>query len=316
METTTQLLSRGEVLDTSPDCFAELVEFAGDVNSRRELDDHIQQHGYLYIPGFLDRSTVEQVRLEICEQMSHRGLLDPYAELIDCVPNAELSLALEKGKGSASYDDIIPACPSYRSLIYGDKVSSFYETLLGGKSRHYDFTWFRAVAPGMGTVPHCDVVYMGRGTHELYTMWTPFGDISLEMGGLMVLEGSSSLEVQTRLSSYVTRDVDEYCSNRPVPKHLNFDSTVDNKVWNGWLARNPVTLRKNLGGRWLTTEYSTGDVLIFSVHLVHASLDNQSSRFRLSTDTRYQRADQPIDDRFIGEGPFGHVGSAKRGRVC
>lgn len=316
MTTATELLSRGEALDNSPECFGELVEFIGDTNSRKELDDHIQQHGYLYIPAFFDRCVVEQVRLEICEQMNQRGLLDPHADLIDCVPNSQLSLALEKGKGSASYDDITPACPSYRSLIYGDKVSSFYETLLGGELRHYNFTWFRAVAPGTGTVPHCDVVYMGRGTHELYTMWTPFGDISLEMGGLMVLEDSSSLEVQSRLVNYVTRDVDEYCSNRLVPEHINLDSTVDNKVWNGWLARNPVTLRKNLGGRWLTTEYAMGDVLIFSVHLVHASLGNQSSRFRLSTDSRYQRADQPIDDRFIGEGPHGHVGSAKRGRVC
>lgn len=313
---TRSLRSRGEALDTSADSFGELVPFTGDTSSQRELRSHVQKYGYLYIPAFLKRSDVERVRLEICEQLDDRGLLDPSADVIDCVPNPELALALEKGKGSASYDDIIPACRHYRDLVYGDRVKSFFATLLGGEPRHYDFTWFRAVAPGMGTVPHCDVVYMGRGTHELYTMWTPFGDISLEMGGLMVLEGSNSPEVQSRLSNYVTRDVDEYCSNRPVPDHINFDSEIDNKVWNGWLARNPVTLRNNLGGRWLTTEYSMGDVLIFSVHLVHASLDNQSSQFRLSTDSRYQRADQPIDDRFIGEGPYGHVGSAKRGRVC
>lgn len=309
-------VSRGKELDTSPECFGELAPYQGDRNSQIELENHFERHGYLYIPAFFERSTVETVRLEICEQLEQRGLLDSNADPGECVPNPVQSLALDKSKGSASYEDVIPACPSYHELMYGDKVSKFFETLLGGKPRHYDFTWFRAVAPGMGTVPHCDVVYMGRGTHELYTVWTPMGDISMQMGGLMVLEGSSNLDVQSRLANYVTRDVDEYCANRPLPGHVDFDSTTDNKVWNGWLAQNPVTLRNNLGGRWLTTEYSMGDVLIFSVHLVHASLDNQSTRFRLSTDARYQRADQPIDDRFIGEGPFGHVGSAKRGRVC
>ena len=34
---------------------------------------------------------------------------------------------------------------------------------------------------------------------------------------------------------------------------------------------------------------------------VHASLDNQSDRYRMSTDTRYQPASLPIDQRWIGE---------------
>lgn len=31
---------------------------------------------------------------------------------------------------------------------------------------------------------------MGRGTTELYTSWTPFGDVLYEMGSFIVLEGS------------------------------------------------------------------------------------------------------------------------------
>lgn len=311
-----EVYSRGESLDVSPECLGELTPFTGDTNSRAELNGQVRQYGYLYLPGFFDREAVRQVRLEICEQLAEMKLLDPAAELLDAIPNSELALALDKGKGSASYDDVISGCPSYRELMYGDQAMSFFRNFLGSEPRHYDFTWFRAVAPGFGTVPHCDVVYMGRGTHELYTAWTPFGDISLEMGGLMVLEGSSSPAVQAKLATYLKRDVDDFCSNRPLPDHVDFDATTDNKVWNGWLARNPVTLRENLGGRWLTTEYEMGDVLIFSIHFVHASLDNRTNRFRLSTDARFQRADQPIDDRFIGDGPFGHVGRAKRGRVC
>ena len=157
---------------------------------------------------------------------------------------------------------------------------------------------------------------MGRGTHELYTMWVPYGRIPLDVGGLMILEGSHQGSVQERIRKYTSRDVDEYCENHPLPEHVDLESESDNKVWNGWLASNPVKLRKNLGGRWLTAEYRSGDALIFSCKTVHGSLDNQSTVFRLSSDCRYQLLSDPVDERFVGSGPLGHVGSAKRGRVC
>ncbi|MEJ7654541.1 MAG: hypothetical protein WKH64_15040 [Chloroflexia bacterium] len=89
-------------------------------------------------------------------------------------------------------------------------MMSFFERFLGGPVRHYDFTWMRAVAPGFGTPPHGDVVFMGRGTHDLYTAWTPLGDVDFETGGLMVLEGSNNLDA---IKEYTQRDVDTYCSN-------------------------------------------------------------------------------------------------------
>jgi ectoine hydroxylase-related dioxygenase (phytanoyl-CoA dioxygenase family) len=75
-------------------------------------------------------------------------------------------------------------------------------------------------------------------------------------------------------------------------------------------------LRRSLGGRWLTAEFSAGDVLLFDVFTIHASIDNHSDRIRLSTDTRYQRASQPVDERWIGENPPAHGAAGKRGRIC
>ena len=42
----------------------------------------------------------------------------------------------------------------------------------------------------------------------------------------------------------------------------------------------------------------------------------RTDRFRLSSDIRYQAASDPVDERFVGAGPFGHIGAAKRGRIC
>jgi len=57
-------------------------------------------------------------------------------------------------------------------------------------------------------------------------------------------------------------------------------------------------------------------VLIFSMYTMHASLDNQTNRVRISTDTRYQLAADPIDGRWIGETPIAHGEEAKIGMIC
>ena len=57
-------------------------------------------------------------------------------------------------------------------------------------------------------------------------------------------------------------------------------------------------------------------MVIFNMTLVHGSLDNQTDQIRLSTDTRYQLAADPVDERWIGQNPPGHATSMQRGRVC
>jgi ectoine hydroxylase-related dioxygenase (phytanoyl-CoA dioxygenase family) len=72
-----------------------------------------------------------------------------------------------------------------------------------------------------------------------------------------------------------------------------------------------------LGGRWLTAEeYRMGDVLLFGMATIHASIDNSTQVLRLSTDTRYQRADAPIDERWIGENPIAHGLAGKQAKIC
>jgi ectoine hydroxylase-related dioxygenase (phytanoyl-CoA dioxygenase family) len=181
--------------------------------------------------------------------------------------------------------------------------------------RHYDFTWMRAVAPGHGTQPHRDIVFMGRGTHDLYTAWTPLGDIDYQLGGLIVLEGSNRLE--NVREEYLARDVDEYCENvEGEQEYARTNQDMHGWRWDGSLSDNPVELREQLGGRWLTAEYKAGDLLTFDTHTIHASLDNRSERIRLSSDSRYQLASEPIDERWIGEAPIGHGPEGKRGRIC
>ncbi len=123
---------------------------------------------------------------------------------------------------------------------------------------------------------------MGRGTHRLYTAWVPLDDIPLDMGGLLLLEGSHRKSAE--LHAYLSRDVDTYCENHDDAAKF----VAGRKWWDGTLSKNPLALQQSLGGRWLTAEeFKLGDTLFFNMTLVHGSLDNTTDRVRLSTDTRY-----------------------------
>ena len=71
-----------------------------------------------------------------------------------------------------------------------------------------------------------------------------------------------------------------------------------------------------MGGRWLTAEYRMGDSLALSMHTMHASPDNHTDQIRLSSDSRYQLASEPADDRWVGENPPLHGIRAHRGMIC
>ncbi len=309
-----ELTSRGRALDCDASAFGTLRRSDAWAEADEVLRRRLEEDGYLLLSNLFPRPEVVAVRQEILRRMSDLGVLDPGSLLDDAVPNPAMDLEIREGKGSGSLDEAGAGCLELQQLLYGPTSHAMFERLLGGSVRHFDFTWLRAVAPGFGTVPHADIVYMGRGTARLLTMWVPFSDISLETGGLMILEDSTRPEVQRRLTPYLQRDVDEYHEDRPLPAHVDLEAVTDNKAWNGWLASDPVGLRRNLGGRWLTAEYRMGDALIFPIQGVHGSLDNQCDTFRLSADCRFQLASEPADPRFIGEGPFGHIGRAKRPR--
>jgi ectoine hydroxylase-related dioxygenase (phytanoyl-CoA dioxygenase family) len=82
---------------------------------------------------------------------------------------------------------------------------------------------------------------------------------------------------------------------------------VDRDNVQGWFSSDPIEVVDTFGGRWLTTEFEPGDAIFFGMFTMHASLNNTTNRYRISCDTRYQRADEPADERWVGKNPKGHV---------
>lgn len=299
-----QLFSYGHELDMADDKVGLLRDSSDAATDFEELRRRLGEDGYLYMRGYLDRDEVMTARASLTERLAAAGVLDPDRPAIDGV--------CRSGSGYVFKPELTDNNPAVQNLLYSGRLTDFYEKFYGEPIRHYDFTWLRAIGPGKGTNPHCDLPYMGRGTHKHMTCWLPYGDISFTLGGLMVLEGSHKR--MDLLERYVFRDVDTYCENKP-------DDAANAKAgkwtFTGTLSHNPPMVRNKFGGRWLTTEFQAGDFLTFGMFLVHASIDNRSENLlRISSDSRYQRASEPIDERWVGVHPPGHSTAGKRGRIC
>jgi hypothetical protein len=306
LTTLPKLTSCGIELDVSDEAFGELRRSDDIARDADALREHMRTDGYLYLPGLLDVDQVNASRQYVVEQLAAMGLIDESRPRLEAVSKPGGSTFMPK--------PLTEGNRALHELLYDGAMIELFERVFGASVRHFDYTWFRSVPGGeKGVFPHCDAVYMNRGTPNLLTAWTPIGDVSLDMGGLMILENSH--RCADKLRNYLRRDVDNYCTNLPDAREIESGS----KTWQDWdgrLSSNPISLRKKLGGRWLTAEFKIGDVLIFSMGTVHCSLDNHSNRYRLSSDSRYQPAGEPVDERWIGELPIAHGPAGKRGRIC
>lgn len=299
-----QLYSYGHRLDMDEDRVGLLRDSSDAATDFEELRRRFADDGYIYMRGYLDRNEVLAARASLTDRLADAGVLDPAHPAIDgvCIP----------GSGYVFKPEITDNNPAVQNLLYTGKLTDFYGKFFDEPIRHYDFTWLRAIGPGKGTNPHCDLPYMGRGTHRHMTCWMPYGDISFTLGGLMVLEGSHKR--MDLLENYVYRDVDTFCENKAEDAA---NAKAGKWTFTGTLSHNPPMVRNKFGGRWLTTEFQAGDFLTFGMFLVHASLDNRTeNRLRISSDSRYQRASEPIDERWVGVKPPGHTTAGKRGRIC
>ena len=297
-----ELYSGGLKLDTSPTSFGELRSSTELIGNGLALRARMLEDGYLFLPKFFPRDEVQVVRRAICTDLASEGVLAEGSDVEEAIARPGLEMAFRP--------DLANASDPLKNLIYGPRVMNFYDTFLGGKALHYDFTWMRAIAPGNGSPPHCDIVFMGRGTPNVFTAWIPLGDVPLKTGGLIVLENSHKDEELRR--TYCAMDVDTACENREGVRQVN----AGGYPGFGALSEDAPGLRTEKGGRWLTAEYQMGDFITFSMFTVHGSLDNHSKEIRLSSDSRYQLASEPIDERWVGEEPPGHGGEMVRKLIC
>ena len=246
------------------------------------LHDQIAEDGYLLIRGLHDKDAVLSARQQILEKLAEKDMLAPDTPLMDGIFNPDYPQPTSTGSMG---NKALTQLPEFKAVVEGAPIMNFFKHFLGGEARTFDFKWLRTAGPGSGSPIHYDIVFMGRGTQNLYSCWTPFGDVSLDMGPIVFCLGSNRFEKVRKTYG---------------------ESDVDRDMIEGHFSDNPLEIVEKFGGHWATTSFSAGDVIIFSMFLMHASLVNTSGKIRITADTRYQLAAEPIDERWVGEKPKGH----------
>jgi len=249
------------------------------------LREQFETDGYLLVRDLHERDAVLAARRKIFEYLRDEGGAIPgETDVMEGVIAPEGKMPKTMGHRPITHT------PEVRAVLEGKPIFEFFETFFGETPRTFDYKWLRAVGEGTFTGAHYDVVYMGRGSKRLHTCWTPFGDIPIEQGTLCVCVGSHNLPgFQKVRDTYGKMDVDR------------------DKV-QGWFEGDPTKITDKFGGQWATTNFRAGDVLIIGMFTMHMSTTNTTGKWRLSCDTRFQPAADPVDERWVGENPKAHYG--------
>jgi len=252
------------------------------------LKERMKQDGYLLLRNFIGRETVMHARSAITDHLAEKQALVAGSPVLEAVMPKSGKQVRMTGQQAITHHR---AC---LAVFENPKLFDFFTGLFGEKAVTYDYKWLRAVGNENFTGCHYDVVYMGRGSQKVHTVWIPIGDIPVHQGTLAICEGSHNLESFARLrETYGRMDVDR------------------DLISEGWFSSDPYEITGKFGGRWLTTAFRQGDVLIFGLYTLHASTTNLTDKFRISCDIRFQPADEELDERWAGKNPLGHYAWGK-----
>jgi hypothetical protein len=240
-------------------------DLLGDATALRA---RMAEDGYLYFPQLLDRQRLRSLRKQMLLVLADHGWVarDGYFMAGRCV-----RVPLREGEPEylAAYDDI-QRLEDYHALAHDARLVEVMRQVLGDTAFPHPLKIARLSFPDhfeASTPPHQDYPN-NQGTPQLTAAWIPVGDIPYELGGLAILRGSHRWGVL------------------PLDVHLGAGNRQ---------AVLPLDMREQC--RWVTTEFSMGDVLLFPSMTVHASMHNASEFFmRLSVDFRYQLEGQPLTD--------------------
>ncbi|KAL3956936.1 hypothetical protein ACCO45_009782 [Purpureocillium lilacinum] len=167
---------------------------------------------------------------------------------------------------------------------------------------------------------HYDQSFMRYGEPTSVTAWVPMGDVRLEGGGLIYLEGGASPSPPREDSTKQLTDdmrkealgaqIEDDFAAKARAAGMSDEETRDafnaNMMSTGFLSDGPAAFGRQHGRRWLVAAYEAGDVVLHSPHMIHASTinDDPDNRIRLGTDLRFVNSARPWDTRWSNHYTF------------
>ncbi|MEO7937032.1 MAG: phytanoyl-CoA dioxygenase family protein, partial [Burkholderiaceae bacterium] len=240
---------------------------------RDQLPQMLERDGYLLLRNALPVDPVRRARHDVLERLAAVG---------EIAQPVEAAVATGSSRRAEMHPDLnafwrgVCESPLVRAATHGPALAEISAAVLGGTTEPFDFLWLRTMLEGRASPLHFDHVYMNRGTPNMVTIWVPLGDVAVEGGPLVVVEGSNRFtDLQDKY-----RGVD-----------------VDREGLPGSFPDDAVAFARSRNTRLLTSDFNIGDVIVFDMFTLHGSCDNRmgGGRVRLSCDVRWQRAGEARD---------------------
>ena len=270
------------------DVVGPLIETVFNPSQPETMRQRLARDGYLFFRDVLPVSEILSARAEVFERLAEVGEVQlPVSTGTYTGSSRRRALFPDLG----SFWQSVSEGPALRLASHGPHVTHVVSTVLAEPAHAHDYLFLRPAVPGRSTHLHYDHPFFARGSNRIHTAWTPLGNIPLDQGPLMIVEGSN--QFQDLISQ--AQAVDYKSSSTPLVQ----------------LMEDPAELARRRSCRLLTADFRAGDLVLFSMTLLHGSLDNQSAEdhIRLSCDVRWQPCADPIDDRYLGPVPAGTTGA-------
>lgn len=195
--------------------------------------------------------------------------------------------------GAKTFFELVSS-QEYEDFCTMPRLWNFYQKFMEGQPYLHRRKIIRFTHPGEDhcTGGHYDLIYLRAGTDKFFTSWIPLGDVPVEMGGLIYLERSDAVGRKLEAEFSV--------KNAHLPPEERISAYNRNMREAGWISTNLVDMAERFESRWLIADYEVGDMVIHSPYMIHAATQNNDplQRMRLSTDIRFQRITDPIDQRW------------------
>jgi hypothetical protein len=127
----------------------------------------------------------------------------------------------------------------------------------------FDQKWVRVHAFGENTDEHTDYYRFQGNSSNMFTAWIPLGEYEINHGTLAVCAKTHLLP------GYNPESWNNNDSKQELPpEYYNIQHSA----------------------AWFSADFNPGDLVIFDIRLIHASTRNNTHKFRISIDTRWQPA--------------------------
>jgi phytanoyl-CoA hydroxylase len=247
-------------------------------------------NGYLLVKGLLPRDDVLAAREAYFKSMAPSDVLKPGTEPVDGIFNDIADPADYPGIGAGSGKNSKPGETNKSEVFVNAALKAHTEPWYSGSEdgsvrgfcNHPALKDFVARLTGWGdsTLPvrrtllrnntpgnkaigvHYDQSFMRYGEPTAVTAWVPMGDIKLDGGGLIYLEGSEALGAEIE-NDFAKKAKEAGMSDEEMRNAFN-----SNMMSTGFLSDGPADFGRQHGRKWLVSEYEAGDVVFHTPHMV------------------------------------------------